>query len=101
MSDSLPLLLVVCDGFRGYHEMRGDDVPGMVALAHGVHSAGHTCWLWDTRRPDTLVACSTAACFGCEREPECEFLGTPDDVGSPHDSSAFLADLLDRVGSLD
>ena len=87
------LLLVICDGCRGYHEVAGDDVFGMVALAEGVHKAGYTCWLRDVRT-DELVACSTAACYECVQRDVCEFLGTPEDVGSPHDSESFLRELL-------
>jgi len=87
------LLLVICDGHRGYHDVAGDDVMGMVALAQGVHEAGYTCWLRDAGTGE-MVACSTAACYGCARLPDCEFLGTPEDVDSPHDSESFLRELL-------
>lgn len=94
MTDSLRFLLVICDGFRGYHEVKGDDLMGMISLTHGVHQAGYTCWMRDTRL-DELVACSTAACYCCANLPRCEYLGAPEDVDSPHgDSEAFLRDLM-------
>lgn len=90
------LLLLVCDGYRGAHPIRGDDALGMIALAHDVHGLGFSCWLVDTLTGE-LVASSEAGCFACEREGECDFPGDPAEVGSPWAPVDFIGSLMFRL----
>lgn len=87
-----PYLLTICDGSMHGATAESDDLVGAVALAEMAHTRGYACWLWDTDT-DTPVACSTAACFGCEREHECgEVLDLLDRDGSAAFFVAFLRD---------
>lgn len=87
------LVLTICDGRRFAHEIAGDEPFGMVGLAHAVHEEGYACWLRDLTA-DELVACSTAACYGCSREPVCEFLDFPEGKRGKEYSEQFLRTLL-------
>lgn len=90
------LTLTVCDGRRFAHEVTGDEPLAMVGMAHAVHEAGYAVWLRDTVK-DELVACSTAACYGCPREPHCEFLDFPDGEQGRRYSEQFLRNLLAKL----
>jgi hypothetical protein len=63
-------MLAVCDGNRCMHTVRGDDMLGMLALAHDAHDLGYPVQVFDTNA-GVVVAASAAGCFGCEREHEC------------------------------
>jgi len=92
-----PMLLVICDGLGCAHTIRGDDPLGMTALAHDIHELGYACWLRDTDAGE-LVACSTAACYDCHREKDCDHLEMAQAVRGADSSDAFLARLMLRLG---
>lgn len=96
MEERPDLTLTACDGALGAHLLDGDDLHGMLALALECHERGFAVWLRD-RVTGELVAASSAACYGCERESEC---GDHLDVGTEAASAAFWSRLLKRPSLL-
>lgn len=84
--------ITICDGHKVGYSAVTDDLNGSIMLAELAHEAGYAVWVWDAM-DEVPVAVSTAGCFCCSREHECDdhLDLAPDDA-----AAAFFVRFLTR-----